>query len=93
MIQQLLTKGKYEFQGDIKDFKRCISSFKITKVIQDGEWQGIKFFEAEGKFRYHGEIHCIKISKAMNGENKLYIYYLKGYKIDEEDRNNKHSKS
>ena len=78
MIQQILCKGSYKFEGDLQDFKRCISSFKVTKVIQDGECLGIKIFEAIGKFKYHGETHKIHISRSWNDERILFIKYLGG---------------
>lgn len=80
MIQQIITKGSYNFQGSLEDFKHCISSFKVTKVICEGEIQGIKIFEGFGKFRYHNEFHNIKISKLWTDSNVLVINYLGGYK-------------
>ena len=78
MIQQILSKGSYKFEGDLQDFKQCISSFKITKVIQDGECLGVKIFEAIGKFKYHGNIHKIYISRSWNDTGILFIKYLGG---------------
>lgn len=78
MIQQILDKGHYKFEGDLQDFKRCISSFKIIKVMQDGECLGVKIFEAIGKFKYHGEIHKVHISMDWSNSKFLFIKYLGG---------------
>ena len=78
MIQQILSEGTYLFKGNLQEFKRCISSFKVTKVIQDGECLGIKIYEAIGKFKYHGETHRIQISRSWSDEKVLFIKYLGG---------------
>lgn len=78
MIQQIICKGNYKFEGSLQDFKQCISSFKVTRVIKEGECFGIKLFEAIGKFKYHGETHKIHISKSWNDANVLFIKYLGG---------------
>jgi hypothetical protein len=78
MIQQIINNGTYKFQGNVSDFKRCISSFKIIKVIQDGECLGIKFFEAIGQFKYHRIIYTIQLSKSLANEDVLFIKCLGG---------------
>ena len=79
MIQEIINKGHYTFKGDLHDFKHCVSSFKITKVICIGEVLGIKICEVHGKFKYHGDYHKVYISKRWGEENILSIQYLGGY--------------
>jgi hypothetical protein len=76
MIQELLTKGRYKFNGTLKDFKKCLSSFKITSVIRDEYIGDVYMYMCYGFFRYHSEQHKISIDKAMNGTDVLYIKYL-----------------
>lgn len=75
MIQQIINKGEYIFQGTIQDFKNCISSFKILEVIHDAEVCGCRVYDCLGKFRYHGETHSIYIQQHMGGQDILYITY------------------
>lgn len=75
MIQKIINDGKYKFIGNINAFKKCISSFKITKVISQGECQGIEMLEVFGKFRYHGRNHKIHVSKSWT-EDTLFIEYI-----------------
>lgn len=75
MIQKIILDGEYLFSGDLNDLKRCLSSFKITKVICEGEISGVKLCEVHGKFRYHGQTHRVHISKHWGGEKKLFIRY------------------
>lgn len=34
MIQELLAKGKYKFNGTLKDFKKCLSSLKSPTLLE-----------------------------------------------------------
>lgn len=63
MIQELLTTGSYDFNGDLNDLKKCVNSFKITKTITMGEIQGIRLCEVYGKFKYKGAYHKVHIQK------------------------------
>ena len=78
MIQQIINEGQYQFEGTLKDLKKCINSFKVTKVICQGEIQGLELCEVLGKFRYHGEIHHVYISKYWGDKDILYIKYQGG---------------
>ena len=75
MIQAIINNGKYEFSGNLDDLKRCLSSFKVTKVICMEEIQGIKICEVLGKFRYHGANHKVHISKYWGDKELLFIEY------------------
>ena len=72
MIQEIINKGSYRFSGTVDDLKKCIGSFRITKVIRSGNIMGVEMFDADGKFRYHGIIHKVYISKLWN-ENTIII--------------------
>lgn len=85
MIQKILIEGKYKFRGDLDDFKRCISSFKITKITRMGEICGVKMCDVEGRFRYHGDTYKVYISKLWNDEILLIEY--RGEKYDKDSRN------
>lgn len=78
MIHQIINEGFYKFNGDLNDFKKCISSFKITKVVHIGKVMNVELCEVYGKFKYHGDTHKIHISKHWGGENLLFIKYLGG---------------
>lgn len=77
MIQQIINDGKYDFEGTLKDLKKCINSFKVTKVIYDGEIQGMILLEVHGKFKYHGATYHILVTKDWMKE-VLHIKYLGG---------------
>ena len=76
MIHQILNDGEYEFHGTIEDFKKCISSFRITNTTCDGECCGIKLLECDGYFKYHQQHHHLHISKHWGNEDILYVKYL-----------------
>ena len=75
MIQRIINEGYYEFEGSIDNFKKCISSFRVTKVLCDGNIQGIVLLEVLGRFKYHSTWHKVSISKDWSGKDKLYIEY------------------
>jgi len=75
MIQSIIEEGSYKFSGNLDDLKRCLSSFKVTKVMCMGEIQGITLCEVWGKFRYHGENHRVYISKYWGDKDILFIEY------------------
>lgn len=76
MIQKIINDGFYEFEGDLNDLKKCITSFKITKHICIGKILGVDLCEVFGKFRYHGVIYKVSISKHWGGKKKLFIKFL-----------------
>ena len=80
MIQKIINEGSYKFLGTLQDLKKCINSFKISEVICEGQIQGLDLYEANGKFKYHGQIHKVHISKHWGDKQILYIKYLGGSK-------------
>ena len=74
MIQKILTNGRYEFRGTIEDLKKCLNSFKITKVIRMGTTCGINMCDVEGKFKYHGIIYKLYVSKIWTDDILILEY-------------------
>lgn len=81
MIEQIISKGHYDFVGDIKDLKRRIGSFQIIKTEINECFQNIEILVLLCEFSYHGHTHKVRISKDFMNKELLHIEY-KGIKND-----------
>ena len=80
MIEKIINNGKYNFEGTLDDLKRCIKSFKVVKVIYQGEIQGMNLLEVHGKFKYHGVTYHVLVTKDWIRE-LLHIKFLGGNNV------------
>lgn len=86
MIEKIINKGSYRFIGTVDELKRYIGGFKITKVITDGQIQGINIFSATAEFRYKGARHRLAITSEFSSDNILILEY-RGKKETKNERN------
>ena len=74
MIQSIINTREYNFKGTLDDLKKCLNSFRITKVLAMGTVNGITMCDIEGTFKYHGMIYKIYVNKIWT-EDVLIIKY------------------
>ncbi len=87
MIDKIIGRGYYRFEGTIRDLKKHLGKFKVTEVLTDGWIQGINVYAAMAEFRYHGMKHIILIASDFSDSNILNLEY-KGMKKYERNNNN-----
>ena len=75
MIEKIINEGHYRFIGTVEDLKHYIGGFKITKVITDGQIQGINIFSAFAEFRYRGNRHKLAVTSEFSSEKILILEY------------------
>ena len=75
MIEKLIGRGHYRFEGTIKDLKKHLGKFKVTEVLTDGWIQGINVYAAMAEFRYRGMKHIIIIESDFTDSNILILEY------------------
>ena len=75
MINEIINTGYYKFNGSLKEFKRCVGTFKIKNVQVDTVISDVELFIAEGEFKCKGKIHRIILRKDFCDSNILHIEY------------------
>lgn len=75
MIEKLIGRGYYRFEGDIRELKKHLGKFKVTEVLTDGWIQGVNIYAAMAEFRYRGMKHIIIIESDFINSNILNLEY------------------